>query len=173
MKKAVTNDRSGPLVSGAAAGGGSSSGGPPLAKPPTLGAPPVPGAAAAAAAAASRQRSNSASNVGSGASTSTAPAAPQQLGGIFAAGMPKLRKRQGGVDTGGMFITRFPTRPRLTYGCHYSFTRLNLFVRFSCSPVTAGTPYPRKAHDTCNSIFARKQRSSKTTTTAHKETRLG
>lgn len=27
-----------------------------------------------------------------------------QLGGLFAGGMPKLRKRGGGVDTGGMFL---------------------------------------------------------------------
>ena len=27
--------------------------------------------------------------------------APPQLGGLFAGGMPKLKKRGGGVDTGG------------------------------------------------------------------------
>ncbi|ROW11516.1 hypothetical protein VMCG_00987 [Cytospora schulzeri] len=40
-------------------------------------------------------------------------AAPQ-LGGLFAAGMPKLRKTGAGVDTGGMFESpNLPIRPEL------------------------------------------------------------
>lgn len=30
--------------------------------------------------------------------------APPQLGGLFAGGMPKLKKRGGNVDTGGMLF---------------------------------------------------------------------
>lgn len=29
---------------------------------------------------------------------------PPQLGGLFAGGMPKLKKRGGGVNTGGKFV---------------------------------------------------------------------
>ncbi|KAE8391762.1 hypothetical protein BDV23DRAFT_182126 [Aspergillus alliaceus] len=95
LKKTVTNDRSAPVV-----GGGTKSSGPPVAgappiptmmKPPSS-APPVPGQAA------NRLRSDS--GAGSGGDSSAAlPAAPQ-LGGLFAGGMPKLRSRGGGVDTG-------------------------------------------------------------------------
>ncbi|KAK8090039.1 hypothetical protein PG997_005000 [Apiospora hydei] len=93
LKKAVTNDRSAPVV-GKPAGGGAApvSGAPPIpggAPPvPGLGAPPVPGA--------NRLRSNS----DHGGQNAAAPADPApQLGGLFAGGMPKLKKR-GGVDTG-------------------------------------------------------------------------
>ncbi|KAK7952406.1 wasp-interacting protein vrp1p protein [Apiospora aurea] len=93
LKKAVTNDRSAPVV-GKPAGGGAApvSGAPPVpggAPPvPGLGAPPVPGA--------NRLRSNS----DHGGQNAAAPADPApQLGGLFAGGMPKLKKR-GGVDTG-------------------------------------------------------------------------
>ncbi|OAX76883.1 hypothetical protein ACJ72_08824, partial [Emergomyces africanus] len=104
LKKAVTNDRSAPMVgkpSGASAGppiGGA----PPIPgmlKPPSGLAPPVPGG--------NRLRSNS--DEGRGGTTSgagaggdgergTVPSAPQ-LAGLFAGGMPKLKKR-GGIDTG-------------------------------------------------------------------------
>ncbi|PLB35453.1 putative proline-rich, actin-associated protein Vrp1 [Aspergillus candidus] len=93
LKKAVTNDRSAPQVSGGVKSGGA----PPVAsappvpgmkKPPTAQAPPIPGAA-------SRGRSDS----GAGAGGDSAPGAPPQLAGILAGGMPKLRSR-GGVDTG-------------------------------------------------------------------------
>ncbi|KAA8651953.1 hypothetical protein EYZ11_001767 [Aspergillus tanneri] len=98
LKKTVTNDRSAPLI----AGGGAKASGPPvggappvpvMAKPPSGLAPPAPPAGAA-----NRLRSNS--DTGSGVdSSSAAPTAPQ-LGGLFAGGMPKLRSRGGGVDTG-------------------------------------------------------------------------
>lgn len=53
-------------------------------------APPVPGG--------NRARANS----DQGRDTSSAPMeAPPQLGGLFAGGMPKLKKRGGNVDTGG------------------------------------------------------------------------
>lgn len=86
MKKAVTNDRSAPIVGKVMDGPSSASvgGAPPV---PGL-APPVPGG--------NRARSNS--DQGSGAiSFEPAP----QLGGLFAGGMPKLKKRGGGIDTGG------------------------------------------------------------------------
>lgn len=55
-------------------------------KPPGGLAPPVPGG--------NRVRSNS--DQGQGSRMNSAP----QLGGLFAGGIPKLRKR-GGIDTGG------------------------------------------------------------------------
>lgn len=91
LKKAVTNDRSAPIVS-------KSSGGAP---PPVGGAPPVPGMLKAPGGLAppvpggNRARSNS----DQGASSMDTP---PQLGGLFAGGMPKLKKRGGGVNTGGM-----------------------------------------------------------------------
>ncbi|KAJ5975816.1 hypothetical protein N7481_009523 [Penicillium waksmanii] len=96
LKKAVTNDRSAPVV-GKSAGG---SGGAPVgAAPPVPGgikapsglAPPVPSPAAA-----NRLRSNSEGVSGADGGAGS-PAA--QLGGLFAGGMPKLRSR-GGIDTG-------------------------------------------------------------------------
>lgn len=101
LKKAVTNDRSAPVV-----GTTSSSSGPPIG-----GAPPIPGRAAVPVPKApvglappvpgSRARSNSDQSDRDSRATSSVDAAPQ-LGGLFAGGMPKLRKRGGGVDTGGM-----------------------------------------------------------------------
>jgi hypothetical protein len=93
LKKAVTNDRSAPQL-GKATGSvaPAPTGAPPIpgiARPPTGLAPPIPG---------HRARSNS--DTGSGGDTASLPQAPQ-LGGIFAGGMPKLKKRGGGVDTGG------------------------------------------------------------------------
>ncbi|KAI1920422.1 verprolin [Ophidiomyces ophidiicola] len=97
LKKTVTNDRSAPVLSKTSG----SSGGPPVGgappvpgmlKPPSGFAPPVPTDSA------SRARSNSDSggvNTDSAGVLSSAP----QLGGLFAGGMPKLRKR-GGIDTG-------------------------------------------------------------------------
>lgn len=63
---------------------------PGMAKPPGgFGAPPVPGGNSA--------RSDS----DHGNSGVSGMEHPPQLGGIFAGGMPKLKKRGGGVDTGG------------------------------------------------------------------------
>ncbi|EEP81016.1 predicted protein [Uncinocarpus reesii 1704] len=99
LKKTVTNDRSAPAISKSS--GGSSGppvgGAPPIPgmlKPPTGLAPPVP------AGGGNRVRSNSDSGGGGygGDGASAVPAAPQ-LGGLFAGGIPKLRKR-GGIDTG-------------------------------------------------------------------------
>ncbi|KAL2059630.1 hypothetical protein ABVK25_000923 [Lepraria finkii] len=100
LKKAVTNDRSAPLVerpSGSSPGppvGGAPSI-PGLGKSPTGLAPPVPGAAAS-----NRARSNSDQGSGGGGDIG-GPATAPQLGGIFAGvGIPKLRKTGGGIDTG-------------------------------------------------------------------------
>ncbi|KMU91822.1 basic proline-rich protein [Coccidioides immitis H538.4] len=98
LKKTVTNDRSAPMISKSS---GSSAG------LPVGGAPPIPGMfkpptglAPPTAPGGNRARSNSDSgrdgHMGDGASA--LPSAPQ-LGGLFAGGMPKLRKR-GGIDTG-------------------------------------------------------------------------
>lgn len=96
LKKAVTNDRSAPIV-------GKSSGG--AVSTPMGGAPPVPGMLKAPGGLAppvpsgNRARSNS----DQGASSLEGP---PQLGGLFAGGMPKLKKRGGGIDTGGKFARR-------------------------------------------------------------------
>lgn len=70
LKKAVTNDRSAPLVDGAAKKGPSA--GSALASAPSVGA----------------------SSTGSG--VSLGGAGPPQLGGLFAGGIPKLKPTQGG-----------------------------------------------------------------------------
>ncbi|KAI5292709.1 hypothetical protein KEM56_006225, partial [Ascosphaera pollenicola] len=92
LRKAVTNDRSAPLVGGKITSGGAAApsigSAPPvpgMLKPPG-GAPPVPG---------NRTRSNS-----SVADPPASPPSAPSLGGLFAGGMPKLRKTGGGVDTG-------------------------------------------------------------------------
>ena len=64
-----------------------------LALPLLYYAPPIPGH--------NRARSNSEA-VGGNAAAAAAEPAPQ-LAGLFAGGMPKLKKRGGGVDTGGTF----------------------------------------------------------------------
>ncbi|TAQ88543.1 hypothetical protein B7494_g3146 [Chlorociboria aeruginascens] len=90
LKKAVTNDRSAPIV-----GKPSGSSGP----SPIGGAPPVPGGLAPPVTSpGSRARSNSdQSGRDSGVS---GVEQPPQLAGLFAGGIPKLKKRGGGVDTG-------------------------------------------------------------------------
>ncbi|TFA98477.1 hypothetical protein CCMA1212_009683, partial [Trichoderma ghanense] len=87
LRKAVTNDRSAPAISKA-----SSSSGPAIG-----GAPPVPALALAPPVPGNRARSNSDQK---SASQDVRPvdSAPQ-LGGLFAGGIPKLKKR-GGIDTG-------------------------------------------------------------------------
>ncbi|KAI0900110.1 hypothetical protein F4806DRAFT_278464 [Annulohypoxylon nitens] len=101
LKKTVTNDRSAPQVAGGSSGGGG--GGPPMGGAPPIpsfgrapavpsGAPPVPGIPG-------HNRARSSSDfVGRDTSASAEPA--PQLAGLFAGGMPKLKKRGGGVDTG-------------------------------------------------------------------------
>lgn len=98
LKKAVTNDRSAPIVSGKGSGGPGPSplgGAPPvpgMSKSPGGLAPPVPG---------NRARSNS-EQAGRDAPAAPAVEPGPQLGGLFAGGIPKLRKTGVGVDTGGM-----------------------------------------------------------------------
>lgn len=100
LKKTVTNDRSAPVVGKASGGPGPSplGGAPPIPgmpKAPSNLAPPLPG---------SRARSNS--DQGSREMASSGMESAPQLGGLFAGGMPKLRKTGGGVDTGGkLFIS--------------------------------------------------------------------
>lgn len=104
MKKTVTNDRSAPVVAKSSGGSGPSplGGAPPvpgMARPGGL-APPVPGGGN------NRARSNSDQGIRDAPAAAAMDAAPQ-LGGLFAAGMPKLRKTGGvGVATGGMLESR-------------------------------------------------------------------
>lgn len=93
LKKAVTNDRSAPQLAGGSGGVVSSAvgGAPAVPKAPGGLAPPVP--------AGNRARSNSDQS----GRESTPMDQPPQLAGLFAGGMPKLKKRGGGVDTGGMY----------------------------------------------------------------------
>lgn len=93
LKKAVTNDRSAPVVDKKSDSG-----------PPVGGAPPIPRTKAPSGLApppstngVNRARSNS--DTGGGGESVGMGSAPQ-LGGLFAGGMPKLKKRGGGVDTG-------------------------------------------------------------------------
>lgn len=97
LKKAVTNDRSAPIVAGAPGGAGPS----PLGGAPAVpGAPRPPGGLAPPAPGGNRARSNSEQSGRDTGAGPTMDAAPQ-LGGLFAGGMPKLKKRGGGIDTGG------------------------------------------------------------------------
>jgi hypothetical protein len=96
LRKAATNDRSAPIIGKVA----NESSGPPLGGAPAVPgmarpgglAPPVPGG--------NRARSNS-DQSGRDSAPSSSMEAPPQLGGLFAGGIPKLKKRGGGVDTGG------------------------------------------------------------------------
>ncbi|KAB8556617.1 hypothetical protein FH972_025654 [Carpinus fangiana] len=93
LKKAVTNDRSAPLVGKEV---NASSG------PPAGGAPPVPRLNAPDA---NRVRANS-----DAPPASVASAVPQ-LGGILAGGIPKLRKTAGGVATGAAGDSAYQSDP--------------------------------------------------------------
>ncbi|KAI1006829.1 hypothetical protein K3495_g1387 [Podosphaera aphanis] len=95
LKKAVTNDRSAPIISKmpGAPGGSSLPAAPPVPGVPRVNgslAPPVPG---------NRVRSNS-EKATSALGGEFGAQKPIQLGGLFAGGMPKLKKRGGGIDTG-------------------------------------------------------------------------
>jgi hypothetical protein len=68
---------------------------PGMARPGAL-VPPVPGGG-------NRARSNS-DQSGRDSSAGASADAPPQLGGLFAGGIPKLKKRGGGVDTGGLSL---------------------------------------------------------------------
>ncbi len=75
------------------------------------GAPPVPGMlkspgglAPPVPSGGNRVRSNSDQN-GRETGGISGMEQPPQLGGLFAGGMPKLKKRGGGIDTGGKFST--------------------------------------------------------------------
>ncbi|KAL8902740.1 MAG: hypothetical protein Q9207_004415 [Kuettlingeria erythrocarpa] len=109
LKKAVTNDRSAPVIGT----GGSSAAGPPSGAPPIPGIPKPPGSLAppvSGGSAANRGRSNS--DMGSsGGDANAMPSAPQ-LGGIFAGvGMPKLKRTGGGVDTGAVKDSSYASDP--------------------------------------------------------------
>ncbi|KAI4193037.1 MAG: hypothetical protein LQ346_004026 [Caloplaca aetnensis] len=109
LKKAVTNDRSAPVIGT----GGSSAAGPPTGAPPIPGIPKPPGGLAppvSGGSTANRARSNS--DMGSsGVDANAMPSAPQ-LGGIFAGvGMPKLKKTGGGVDTGAVKDSSYASDP--------------------------------------------------------------
>jgi len=100
LKKAVTNDRSAAVLdNGSVAPGG----------PPSSGAPAVPGSGKHAARLAplipgststNRGRSNSDTGGGGGSGVSGGVPAAPRLGGIFAGGIPKLKRTGGGIDTG-------------------------------------------------------------------------
>ncbi len=68
---------------------------PGISKPPGGLAPSVPGG--------NRARSNS-DQSGRDTSAVTGMEQPPQFTGMFAGGMPKLKKRGGGIDTGGEII---------------------------------------------------------------------
>lgn len=91
LKATVTNDRSAPVIDNKSSSGGPVSGAPPVPgmRPPGGLAPPVPSGS-------NRNRSNSDTGGGSAGTIEAAP----QLGGLFAGGMPKLKKTRGGIDTG-------------------------------------------------------------------------
>lgn len=99
----MTNDRSAPVI-GKSSGGavqpplGGAPAVPGIPKPPSGLAPPVP--------AGNRGRSNSDQSSRDGGSV-TGMEQPPQLAGLFAGGMPKLKKRGGGVDTGGELALLF------------------------------------------------------------------
>jgi hypothetical protein len=97
LKKTITNDRSGPALAKTGGGAGPPVGGAPpipggMPKPPGGLAPPIP---------TNRARSNS--DQGGRESTASAMDAAPQLAGLFAGGIPKLKKRGGGIDTGGLY----------------------------------------------------------------------
>ena len=92
LKKAVTNDRSGPILD---KGSGSSTG------PPIGGAPPIPGMLKPPGAAPGPPRSDSETRMRSNSDEGgQALQRPPQLGGLLAGGIPRLRKTGGGVNTG-------------------------------------------------------------------------
>lgn len=99
LKKAVTNDRSAPITDNGS--------GPPAA-PPLSGAPAVPGLGKHSGLAplipgstsTNRGRSNSDTGGGGGIGVSGGMPAAPQLGGIFASGIPRLKRIGGGIDTG-------------------------------------------------------------------------
>ncbi|KAI3342031.1 hypothetical protein F4824DRAFT_271852 [Ustulina deusta] len=94
LKKAVTNDRSSPRVGNTSGGAG---GGPPIGGAPPI--PVLPGAAGGLAPPLLGNRARSNSDQGGRDAGGVMDSAPQ-LGGLFVGGMPKLKKRGGGIDTG-------------------------------------------------------------------------
>lgn len=121
LKKAVTNDRSAPVIGSTSGGSGPSTlGGAPAVpgalRPPGGLAPPIPG---------NRARSNSdQTSRDSGGVSGTEQ--PPQLAGLFAGGMPKLKKRGGGVDTGGELHIR---ASELASNRCFSKSRIIIYVR--------------------------------------------
>ena len=93
LKKAVTNDRSAPIIDNKGSGGPSG--------PPVGGAPPIPGMLKPPGAVPAPPRNDGETRMRSNSDEGgQALAGPPQLGGLFAGGMPKLRKTGGGVNTG-------------------------------------------------------------------------
>ncbi|KAF5661035.1 proline-rich verprolin [Fusarium heterosporum] len=108
LKKAVTNDRSAPIVGNTS----NSSAGPPVggAPPvPSFGGAPKPPGGLVPPGSVNRARSNSDQT----SRDSTVMDAAPQLGGLFAGGMPKLKKR-GGVDTGANTDSSYRSDPEPT-----------------------------------------------------------
>ncbi|KAF4975718.1 hypothetical protein FDECE_18544, partial [Fusarium decemcellulare] len=111
LKKAVTNDRSAPQIASSSNSSAAPvvGGAPPVPglggapKPPGGLAPPVPG---------NRARSNS--DQGSRDSMAGGMDAPPQLAGLFAGGMPKLKKTGRGVDTGANRDSTYLSDPEPT-----------------------------------------------------------
>lgn len=107
LRKAVTNDRSAPAVAGAVAGTGAGAGAGAGAGRGSLGAPPVPrgrvvsagnvGGASGPGESIGRRNSDASQGTGGLGGVQASPV----LAGLFAGGMPKLKSRSGGVDTGG------------------------------------------------------------------------
>jgi hypothetical protein len=77
-----------------------------MARPTGL-APPVPGGG-------NRARSNSDQSGRDSTAGASVDTPPQLLGGLFAGGIPKLKKRGGGVDTGGPSLGYLIKRMDLT-----------------------------------------------------------
>jgi hypothetical protein len=95
----VTNDRSAPII-GKVSGGAAQS--PVGGAPAVPGIPKLPGGLAPPVPGGNRGRSNSDQGSREGGAV-MGMEQPPQLAGLFAGGMPKLKKRGGGIDTGGEY----------------------------------------------------------------------
>ncbi|KAJ2719352.1 hypothetical protein GGI07_005264 [Coemansia sp. Benny D115] len=100
LKKAQTNDRSGPQLSSSSGGGGGGGGMPGMGGMALPRPPAVPPMGRFGSNNNSSSNSNNSSSIGSVQPSAPVPAVPGGLGGLFAGGMPKLRHRTGGVNVG-------------------------------------------------------------------------
>ncbi|KAH8663131.1 hypothetical protein BGZ60DRAFT_81946 [Tricladium varicosporioides] len=135
LRKTVTNDRSAPIIGKSSSGPGPSplAGAPPvpgMTKPPGGLAPPVPG---------NRARSNSDQN-GRDTEGVTGMEQPPQLGGLFAGGMPKLKKRGGGINTGASRDSSYTSDPESSRSSAPKLPGMT-----APRPPTAAPPPPRPA----------------------------